>query len=113
MVVLRPRLVACSFSTPWSNPTATTRPATCVDNWGAGGWADFMGDNRTEGAYTGGNALRKNGDCVVGWVDGHASSESPEALAAGTNWASSPTQTADGALVRTDITKYLWDPNQH
>jgi prepilin-type N-terminal cleavage/methylation domain-containing protein len=98
-------------------PNCATIPQYCEDNWGAGWLADYINDNATEGAYVGGNALRKNGDCVVGWVDGHVTSEAPEALAVGTNWYMNDGDgngpIPDSKLVVTDVTKYLWDPGQH
>jgi len=87
-------------------PNCYTSPANCFDNWGDGWASDQMLDDRTEGAFTGGVALRKAGNAVVAWVDGHASSIAPTKLAAGTNWIPS---IAAGALVKNDVNKYLWD----
>lgn len=87
-------------------PDCWNSPANCFDNWGSGWASTQMNNLRTEGAFTGGVALRKNNQAVVAWTDGHASSISPGALAAGTNW--TPTITTD-ALIKTDESKYLWD----
>ncbi len=87
-------------------PDCNMSPANCFGNWGSGWPSDQMKNNRTEGAFTGGVALRKTGQAVVSWTDGHASSINPAALAAGTNWTPN---IAGGSLVRTDVSKYLWD----
>jgi len=91
-------------------PDCYDAPGWCADNWGNGWLTAHMNNVFVEGAYTGGNALRKNGDHVTGWTDGHTTSVSPEQLSAGTNWQSSPTMINSSALVMIDRTQYLWDP---
>jgi len=87
-------------------PNCFVSPANCFDNWGTGWASGEMNSDRTEGAFTGGVAIRKAGNAVVAWVDGHASSIAPTKLAAGTNWTPS---IATGDLVTNDVNKYLWD----
>lgn len=87
-------------------PNCGTAPGNCFDNWGTGWGSGLMLNNREEGAFTGGVAIRKAGNAVVSWADGHSSVMSPSKLSAGTNW--TPT-IATGDLVTNNEDKYLWD----
>ncbi len=91
-------------------PSCDAAPGACYFNWGDSGDArKGMRGLRSEGAFTGGVALRKSGQAIVSWTDGHASSNSPGYLAQGTNW----TPTIDSSkLVVNDVNKYLWDTTQ-
>lgn len=87
-------------------PSCNDAPGYCFFNWGSGYDAlAGMRGNREEGAFTGGVALRKSGQAIVAWTDGHASSMAPGGLAAGTNWTPSIDQSN---LVLNDKSKYLW-----
>lgn len=78
----------------------------CIDNWGSGWWESTpMQGNRIAGAYTGWNSIRKAGDGIVSFCDGHVKVMPPGAMAAGTNW--NP-NIADSAVVFTNTNQYLW-----
>jgi prepilin-type N-terminal cleavage/methylation domain-containing protein/prepilin-type processing-associated H-X9-DG protein len=82
-------------------PDGYTAPTT----YGWGGW----GKDGSLGAY-GGAKPRHSLGMNVSFVDGHSKFMQPSALAAGTNW--SPT-TSQSAVVITDKTKYLWDTDDN
>jgi prepilin-type N-terminal cleavage/methylation domain-containing protein/prepilin-type processing-associated H-X9-DG protein len=87
-------------------PDCNDDPLFCWNSWGTNseqsGW---LANNFTEGSNTGGVSLRKNGDAIVAFCDGHSKVMTPGRLAAGTNW----TPTLDnGALVQTDKSVYMW-----
>jgi prepilin-type N-terminal cleavage/methylation domain-containing protein len=87
-------------------PECYTNQYYCWDNWGHNSaHADWLGNSEVEGAFTGGVAIRKSGQGVTAFCDGHVKTLSPGALAAGTNW--SKTSTA-GELVINDASKYIW-----
>jgi prepilin-type N-terminal cleavage/methylation domain-containing protein len=89
------------------SPDCYTAPGWCADNWGKGFYSDTIyANNKALGAFTGGVALRRGDQAVVTYVDGHASSKSPGALAAGTNWNAA---LASDQLVTNDKSKYIWD----
>ena len=78
----------------------------CLDSWGSSWYAtNLLKGNRTAGAFTGMNSLRKNGQSIVGFTDGHVKTMQPSALAAGTNW--NPT-IADSQVTVTNPAAYLW-----
>jgi len=81
----------------------------CLDGWGNDGIYAAAVNSEAEGKFTGGNAPRKSGQIPTGWVDGHVSSVSPGALAAGTNWTKVAGGVANGTIVITDRSKYVWD----
>ena len=77
----------------------------CFSNWGTGSWyagADYMKNNEVAGAFTGGVSLRKAGNAVVLFADGHAGASAPGRLADGTNWSRT---LAASALTTGDKTK--------
>ena len=75
--------------------------------WGAGSPA-YAGQSFEEGGLTGGVSVRKTGNSIVAWADGHVSTTPPSRSAEGTNW----TRTTNYLSVTiTDITKYKWDKN--
>jgi len=90
------------------SPDCNDYPYGCFDNWGTGGWyVDWLQDNYVEGAYTGGVALRKTGDSIVMFTDGHVKVLSPGALAIGTNY----TQTLNSGniqLIGDYKDTYMW-----
>ncbi len=87
-------------------PDCNDNPDPCWGSWGTGSQeAGWLGDNYTEGAYTGGTALRKTGDAVVAFCDGHSKVVSPQWLAAGTNW--TPTLN-NNDLIQNDKSVYHW-----
>ncbi len=78
----------------------------CLDSWGSGWYATmYLRGNRTAGAFTGMNSLRKNGQSIVGFTDGHVKTMQPGALAAGTNW--NPTIN-DTQVTVVNPAAYLW-----
>jgi prepilin-type N-terminal cleavage/methylation domain-containing protein len=78
----------------------------CMDNWGSGWYESFwLKGNRTAGAWTGMNSLRKAGNAIVGFADGHAKIMAPGNLAVGTNW--NP-NIQDSQLKMTNSAAYLW-----
>jgi prepilin-type N-terminal cleavage/methylation domain-containing protein/prepilin-type processing-associated H-X9-DG protein len=79
----------------------------CMDNWGAGSFyeAFWLEGNRTAGAYTGMNSLRKAGMAIVGFADGHVKTMQPGNLAVGTNW--NP-NIQDSNLKMLNSSSYLW-----
>jgi len=78
----------------------------CMDNWGHGWYADtWLEGNYTAGAQTGFNSLRKAGNAIVGFVDGHVKTYAPGNLAAGTNWYNGIN---DSALHMINSSVYLW-----
>jgi len=79
----------------------------CMTGWGQDGFfSDFwLKKNRTAGAYTGMNSLRKSGNVIAGFADGHIKTMPPGSLAAGTNW--NPNIAANQTVV-VDASKYLW-----
>jgi len=78
----------------------------CIDNWGHGWLADtWLEGNYTAGAQTGGSSLRKAGNAIVGFVDGHVKTYAPGNLAAGTNWYNGIN---DSALKMINSSVYLW-----
>ena len=86
----------CRTSIPW-----------CLDGWGKGGFhQSTLKLSEAAGGLTGGLALRVAGNAVVSFIDGHAKSMKPGALAVGTNW-NRNLNASD--FVMTDKTKYLWD----
>jgi prepilin-type N-terminal cleavage/methylation domain-containing protein/prepilin-type processing-associated H-X9-DG protein len=82
----------------------------CVSNWGTGSWLSdtVLRGNASNGAFTGGVCYRKSGQAIVGWVDGHASTQTAGALAAGTNW---DANISAANLRVTNWSKYQWDIN--
>ncbi|MDR3690609.1 MAG: prepilin-type N-terminal cleavage/methylation domain-containing protein [Fimbriimonas sp.] len=79
---------------------------TCIDNWGSGWLANtWLENNRAAGAFTGSNSLRKSGNAIAGFCDGHVKTMPPGQLAAGTNW--NP-NIADSQLVMVNSKNYLW-----
>lgn len=78
----------------WASQWVTNTPA-------YPGVGPLTGSTRALGPYVGAN---------VGWVDGHAKSETAGALAAGTDFGSSSSTSGYSGFgsVITDITKYLW-----
>jgi len=99
---------AITTSTGVEVPHCATLPQWCFDNWGLGGFYDvtYLKKNVTAGSLTGGTSLRGPGNAIVTWTDGHVSTQSPGALAAGTNWTKT---VANGSVVVNDVTKYVWD----
>ena len=90
-------------------PDCNTIPEYCFTNWGDGGF--FTGSNygknsKTAGAYTGFVSLRKTGNALVAFGDGHSKAMSPGALSAGTTW--SFTTNVNNVVVN-DRSKYMWD----
>ena len=86
------------------NPLSLCGPG--YSSWGVGSISSWTSTDITEGALTAGVAVRKSGQTIVSFADGHVSTMAPGRLAAGTNW--TPTRTsATTALV--DVTKYMWD----
>jgi len=78
----------------------------CMDNWGTGWYeSTWLQGNRTAGAYTGMNSLRKAGQAIVGFADGHTKTMAPGNLAIGTNW--NP-NIANNQLMMTNSAAYLW-----
>lgn len=78
-------------------------------SWGAGSYvAGALKNNPIAGAFTGNSSLRDANQTVVSFVDGHAKTMQPGALAAGTNW--SPTIQST-AVVVTNPSAYLWTNN--
>ncbi len=95
-------------------PDCGSNNTTCFDGWGqnafwGGGSTDYLLKNTAAGAYTGGNSLRQAGLMVTAYVDGHATSKAPGAMAVGTNY--NP-NIASTSLVITDPTRYLWKGDQ-
>ena len=95
-------------------PDCGSNNATCFDGWGqnnfwGGGSADYLKTNTAAGAYTGGSSLRQAGLMVTAYVDGHATSKAPGAMAVGTNY--NP-NIASSSLIITDPTRYLWKGDQ-
>jgi prepilin-type N-terminal cleavage/methylation domain-containing protein len=87
-------------------PSCYTIPQWCLAGWGSGGFFEnTLLLTKSEGAATGGNALRASDGTIVAWVDGHATKSKPGFLAQGTNW----TPTAPEGVNVTDSSKYLWD----
>lgn len=87
-------------------PDCNSNPNYCASNWGTGsGYASWLSNNYTEGAFTGGVALRKGGSAVVAFTDGHTKAMTPGDLAAGTNWTKDLNA---NDLHRTDASKYRW-----
>jgi prepilin-type N-terminal cleavage/methylation domain-containing protein len=66
-------------------PECAVIPQDCASNWGVNSLGTYI-PTITAGSNTGGNAQRAGGQVVTAWVDGHAKSMSPGALAVGTNW---------------------------
>ena len=95
-------------------PDCGSNSAYCFDGWGqnnfwGGGSADYLLTKTAAGAYTGGSSLRTAGLMVNAWVDGHATTKAPGAMAAGTNYNPNILSTN---LVVTDPTKYYWKGDQ-
>jgi prepilin-type N-terminal cleavage/methylation domain-containing protein/prepilin-type processing-associated H-X9-DG protein len=79
----------------------------CWTGWGRSWMGEnALKNNREEGAFTGFVSLRKAGQAVVGFVDGHVSIMAPSNLAAGTNW--NP-DINEGDIVIVNEAKYMWD----
>lgn len=75
--------------------------------WGSDGFAiGYPPPSEAEGLYTGGVALRKAGQSVVAFNDGHVKGLFPAQLAAGTNWNKTRTW---ATIAITDIEQYMWD----
>ena len=88
-------------------PDCYTIPQWCADNWGKGGFASGIPDDKYEqGARTGGMSKRNADSAIVGFVDGHTKKLKAAATAAGTNW--NREQSHDDLKV-TDKSKYIWD----
>jgi prepilin-type N-terminal cleavage/methylation domain-containing protein len=75
-------------------------------SWGIGSVSGWTNNDVSKGALTAGVAFRKSGRAVLSWADGHASTQAPGQLAAGTNWNPTINQ---ASVVITDVTKYVWD----
>jgi prepilin-type N-terminal cleavage/methylation domain-containing protein/prepilin-type processing-associated H-X9-DG protein len=100
---------------PWSmwpakytveGPDCAHIPQWCINGWGTGTWlGDVVIGKASNGAYTGGVTFRKSGQAIVGWVDGHVSTQTAGALAQGTNW--NP-NIAESAILMTDYGKHQW-----
>ncbi len=94
-------------------PDCGSNTAYCFDGWGInnfwGGGTNYLNSKTAAGAFTGGSSLRTAGLMVTGWVDGHATSKAPGAMAAGTNY--SP-NLASSQIIITDPTKYQWKGDQ-
>lgn len=90
-------------------PDCNTIPEYCFTNWGAGGFftgANYAKNSQVAGAYTGFVSLRKTGNALVAFGDGHSKAMAPGALAAGTNWSFTLNS---NSLTVTDRSKYMWD----
>jgi len=94
-------------------PDCGSNTSYCFDGWGQnnfwGGGVNYLNSKAAAGAFTGGSSARTAAMMVTAWVDGHASSKAPGAMAAGTNY--NP-NIASSQLVITDPTKYLWKGDQ-
>jgi len=86
------------------NPNSLCGPG--MLSWGVGSISGETGVNEVEGHLTGGTTVRKAGQSVVTFADGHAKTMSPGRIAAGTNYVKTQNQSATAI---TDITKYMWD----
>jgi prepilin-type N-terminal cleavage/methylation domain-containing protein len=91
---------------------STNTSYNCIGDWGNDGIYAADVSSEAEGKFTGGNAPRKAGQIPMAWVDGHASSSTPGALAAGTTWINKPGVGVPAGSIRiVDATKYVWDAN--
>ncbi len=87
-------------------PNCGQIPQYCACNWGTGCFT--TANTFTAGNDTGGDAIRAGNQAVTGWMDGHANSMPPGALAVGTNW--SPTLNANNLVFNANWqTTYLWN----
>jgi len=90
-------------------PNCNPIPQYCASNWGVGDFSDATSTFQA-GDVTGGVAVRAGNQSIVTFLDGHAKTMTPGALAAGTTW----TQTLPaGSLVWSAAypQAYLWSTN--
>ncbi len=90
-------------------PDCNTIPEYCFTNWGAGGFftgANYARNSQVAGGFTGFVSLRKSGNAIVAFGDGHSKAMAPGQLAAGTNWSFT---LPNGSLVVNDRSRYMWD----
>jgi len=86
------------------NPQSLCGPG--LLSWGIGSISTETRTRLVEGDLTGGQTIRKSGQGVVTFADGHAKTMPPAAIASGTNF--SPTQNQSLTVVN-DLSKYKWD----
>ena len=86
------------------NPQSLCGPG--LLSWGIGSISSETRTVEAEGHLTNGTTVRKSGQIVATFADGHAKTFPPGKLAAGTNY--SKTQNQNLTVVN-DITKYMWD----
>jgi len=91
-------------------PNCDPIPQFCASNWGVGDFTDAVSTVQA-GLNTGGVSVRAGNQCVVSFLDGHAKSLTPGALAVGTNWTPTLPQ-ASLTWTAAYPTQYLWS-TQH
>ena len=87
---------------PGMYPVIVPSPNYCI--WSGAGWTKTNPANKTL-PNTAEVALFDGSGTNVSWLDGHSKYQKADALAAGTNYA---TSTSVNSTVITDITKYVW-----
>jgi prepilin-type N-terminal cleavage/methylation domain-containing protein len=83
-------------------PVCDPIPQVCATDWGVGSFSAAQ-TTVANGSLTGGVALHAANQAIVSFMDGHTKSLSPGALAAGTNWS---TTISDTAVVFTNQAVY-------